>query len=77
MEALKILTPREIEILDFIEKGYTDAEIAAALFLSVRTVHSHKRRMHEKIGLAGKNAIPKWLWGAKNGESSLVRRISK
>ncbi len=59
IEALKVLTPREIEVLELIEKNYTDKEIASILFLSVRTIHSHKRNMHDKIGVIGRGGAEK------------------
>ena len=72
-EALKKLRPREIEVLQLVERGYTDMEIALELSLSVRTVHAHKRRIHEVVGLSGCSAILKWLWRSKNGGFSVGR----
>lgn len=45
------LTLREIEVLRLISLGHTSREIAAILHLSVRTVESHRRRLHRKLGL--------------------------
>lgn len=45
------LSPREIEVLTLIALGHTNTEIAASLFLSVRTVESHRSRIQQKIGL--------------------------
>jgi two-component system response regulator NreC len=44
------LTAREVEIIDLITKGYTHAEIAERLVLSVRTVESHRSRIQRKLG---------------------------
>ena len=44
------LTGRELEILRMIALGHTNAEIAAALFLSVRTVESHRAHIQQKTG---------------------------
>jgi two-component system response regulator NreC len=44
------LSLREIEILELITKGYTNKEIAEKLFLSVRTIDSHRANIQEKIG---------------------------
>ena len=45
------LTEREVEILRLIALGHTNAEIAEQLFLSVRTVESHRARIQQKTSL--------------------------
>jgi two-component system response regulator NreC len=45
------LSPRELEVLKLIALGHTNSEIAGALFLSVRTVESHRAHVQQKIGL--------------------------
>jgi two-component system response regulator NreC len=42
------LTERELEILRLIALGHTNTEIAEQLFLSVRTVESHRARIQQK-----------------------------
>lgn len=42
------LTERELEILRLIALGHTNAEIADSLFLSVRTVESHRAHIQQK-----------------------------
>lgn len=48
------ITKREQEILNLIAMGKTSAEVADTLFLSVRTVESHRYNLMQKLGL--KNA---------------------
>lgn len=43
------LTEREVEILRLIALGHTNAEIAKKLYLSVRTVESHRAHIQHKI----------------------------
>src|SRR5690349_3439879 len=43
------LTEREVEVLRLIALGHTNAEIAAELFLSVRTVESHRAHIQQKL----------------------------
>lgn len=44
------LTEREVQILRLIALGHTNAEIAEQLFLSVRTVESHRAHIQQKTG---------------------------
>jgi two-component system response regulator NreC len=42
------LSTREVEVLRLIAQGYTNTEIAAQLYLSVRTVESHRAHIQRK-----------------------------
>jgi two-component system response regulator NreC len=48
------LTPRELEILRLIALGHTNVQIAADLFLSVRTVETHRANLQGKLGVSGR-----------------------
>ena len=48
------LTRREVEVLNLIATGCTNREIAAALYLSERTVERHITNAYTKIGARGK-----------------------
>jgi DNA-binding CsgD family transcriptional regulator len=50
------LTPRELEILRLLASGLTDPAIAAALFISVRTVENHVARIFAKLGVHTRTA---------------------
>lgn len=43
------LSPREIEVLDLLSKGYLYKEIADMLKLTYATVHTHIRHIYEKL----------------------------
>lgn len=45
------LTERELEILQRIAQGYSNKEIAAALFISDNTVKTHISNLFEKLGV--------------------------
>lgn len=45
------LTPREREVLRLIALGHTNSEIAAILFVSIRTVENHRAGVMRKLGL--------------------------
>ena len=44
------LSARELEVLRLIGLGHTNGEIAAQLYLSVRTVESHRAHIQQKTG---------------------------
>ena len=44
------LSEREVEVLRLVALGHTNAEISEQLFLSVRTVESHRAHIQRKIG---------------------------
>lgn len=46
------LTPRELDVLRLIALGHTNAEIGSMLYLSVRTVESHRANILAKLGLS-------------------------
>jgi two-component system, NarL family, response regulator NreC len=43
------LTERELEVLRMIALGHTNTEIAGQLYLSVRTVESHRAHIQQKV----------------------------
>jgi DNA-binding NarL/FixJ family response regulator len=45
------LTPREREVLHLLAAGHTNPEIAALLFLSPRTIESHRANIQRKLGV--------------------------
>ncbi len=45
------LTEREMEVLRLLAAGHTNAEIAKRLFLSLRTVESHRGQIRSKLNL--------------------------
>ena len=55
------LSPREAEVLDLVAAGCTNAEVAAALVLSVRTVERHLLNAYTKLGVRGRTeAAARW-----------------
>lgn len=54
------LTPRELEILRLIASEYSNPEIAEKLFISVRTVDTHRRNLLEKLNLKNTAGLVKY-----------------
>jgi LuxR family maltose regulon positive regulatory protein len=48
-ELIDHLTSREIEILMLLDKGYSNKEIAEALFISYKTVENHTTSIYQKL----------------------------
>jgi len=48
---LKALSEREMDVLKLFAESYTNQEIANKLFISIRTVESHKNNIMRKINL--------------------------
>lgn len=50
-QELRLLTPREMEVLKLVAEGYTNQEIADRLVVSIKTVQAHRASVMEKLGL--------------------------
>jgi DNA-binding NarL/FixJ family response regulator len=51
-QELRVLTPREVEVLTLVAEGRTNQEIADQLVLSIKTVQAHRANVMEKLGLS-------------------------
>ena len=51
------LTEREREVVALIAHGHTNGEIAETLYLSVRTVESHRARIQDKLGISKRSEL--------------------
>jgi DNA-binding NarL/FixJ family response regulator len=54
------LTAREVEVLRFIAKGLTDAQIAEQLVISPRTVKNHLASIYGKIQVSSRSAATRY-----------------
>ena len=61
----KNLSKREKEILSLFAEGLSNAEIAEKLFISIRTVESHKNHIMQKLEL--KSGVEMVKYAIKNG----------
>ena len=44
------ISPREVEVLKLIAQEFSNSEIAEKLYISIRTVDTHRRNLLEKLG---------------------------
>jgi DNA-binding NarL/FixJ family response regulator len=51
------LSAREREVADHVARGETNREVAAALFLSEKTIESHLARIYSKLGVHSRAAL--------------------
>lgn len=54
---LQSLTRREREVAVLVAQGYSNAEIAGRLYVSVRTVTTHLERIYDKLELQSRSAL--------------------
>ena len=59
------LSERELEILRLIALGYTNAQVAEELFLSVRTVETHRAHIQQKLGLSDRAELVRYALDRK------------
>ena len=54
------LSARELEVLKLIALGHTNGEIAQTLYLSVRTVESHRAHIQQKLRLSSRAELVRY-----------------
>ena len=51
------LTPRELDIVRMVVAGHSSKDVAATLFLSVRTIDNHLQRIYTKLGVSSRQGL--------------------
>jgi len=54
------LSPREREVLRLLALGHTNQEIAAQLYISVRTAETHRAHVMQKLGLSSRAELVRY-----------------
>lgn len=54
------ISPRELEVLKLIAEEYSNSEIAEKLFISIRTVDTHRRNLLEKLDVKNTAGLVKF-----------------
>ena len=67
-EPWRPLTVREFEVARLIAEGMTNAQIAAELSVSPKTVSAHVEHILAKLGVARRTEVAAWAAGIRPGE---------
>jgi DNA-binding NarL/FixJ family response regulator len=51
------LTPREAEVLELLQDGSSNSEIAGELSIGIETVRTHARNIYRKLGIASRREL--------------------
>jgi two-component system response regulator NreC len=54
------LSDRELEVLRMVALGHTNGEIAEQLFLSVRTIETHRSHIQQKLRVTGRSELVRY-----------------
>jgi len=65
MASISDLTPRELEILQFVITGKTNKTIAADIYISEKTVEFHLDNIYTKIGV--RTRLMAGVWAIQQG----------
>jgi DNA-binding NarL/FixJ family response regulator len=57
IEGADLLTPREAEVLELLQDGATNGQIAQRLSIGVETVRTHARNIYRKLGIASRREL--------------------
>ena len=59
---MNLLTTREIEILQLIEKDCSNRQISATLSITIRTVETHRKNIYKKTNCHNVLSLVKWAY---------------
>jgi two-component system response regulator NreC len=59
-DATAVLTERELEVLRLVALGHTNSEVAKLMFISARTVETHRANLQRKIGVSSRPELVRY-----------------
>ena len=54
LDGSELLTPREADVLELLQEGSTNAQIAQSLSIGLETVRTHARNIYRKLGISSR-----------------------
>lgn len=57
IQTVNILSPRELQVLGLVARGYTSAEIAKQIFVGIKTIETYRSRFAEKLELRTRSDV--------------------
>src|SRR2546421_467502 len=57
LQGTDLLTPREADVLELLQDGATNAQIAHALSIGIETVRTHARNIYRKLGISSRREL--------------------
>jgi DNA-binding NarL/FixJ family response regulator len=70
LPAPDLLTPREADVLELLQRGLTNAQIAHELSIGVETVRTHARNIYSKLGISKRRDLARLGREARAGAAS-------
>lgn len=67
---IRLLTPREHQVLTLVSDGLTSTEIAFSLNLSLKTIDNHRTNLYRKIGATNSVQAARVYWGIRKRRAS-------
>ena len=59
-EGPDLMSGRQPEVMRLIARGYTYKEVAAELFISIKTVETHMSNVLRKLQLSNRTELTRW-----------------
>ena len=66
-----LLTPREADVLELLQEGATNAQIANSLSIGIETVRTHARNIYRKLGISSRRELGRLT----RQDSAVVREL--
>ncbi len=73
----ELLTPREADVLELLQQGHSNAQIATGLHVGIETVRTHARNIYRKLGVGTRRELAS-LKSGNGGAAAFPRaRVSR
>jgi DNA-binding NarL/FixJ family response regulator len=57
LKGSELLTPREADVLELLQEGNSNAQIAQTLSIGLETVRTHARNIYRKLGISSRRDL--------------------